>query len=155
MSGAPSTCFHASLVRGTILRRRGGITVSNADDERQEPTRSYGNRGIYLPGLRSARQRLGLTQRDLAARARTGQHPICKLETLRRGGQGVEIWNEEMLPVRWEMVKVSLKDAYRIRRIYRRLAGMRGRGSLHGLTVFIRHENVVRLLEFLGYRQEE
>jgi hypothetical protein len=65
------------------------------------------------------------------------------------------IWNEEMLPVRWEMVKVSLKDAYRIRRIYRRLAGMRGRASLHGLTVFIRHENVVRLLEFLGYRQEE
>ena len=65
------------------------------------------------------------------------------------------IWNEEMLPVRWEMVKVSLKDAYRIRRIYRRLAGMRGRGSLHRLKVFIRHENVVRLLEFLGYRQEE
>jgi hypothetical protein len=24
-----------------------------------------------------------------------------------------------------------------------------------GLTVFVRHENVVRLLEFLGYRQEE
>ena len=40
--------------------------MSNADDERQEPTRSYGNRGIYLPGLGSARQRLGLTQRDLA-----------------------------------------------------------------------------------------
>ncbi len=65
------------------------------------------------------------------------------------------VWNEEMLPVRWETVKVSLKDAYRIRRIYGRLAGMRGRGSLHRLTVFIRHENVVRLLEFLGYRQEE
>jgi hypothetical protein len=28
-------------------------------------------------------------------------------------------------------------------------------GSLHRLTVFVRHENVVRLLEFLGYRQEE
>ena len=65
------------------------------------------------------------------------------------------VWNEEMLSVRWETVKVSLKDAYRIRRIYRRLAGMRGRGSLHRLTVFIGHENVVRLLEFLGYRQEE
>ena len=24
-----------------------------------------------------------------------------------------------------------------------------------GLRVFVRHENVVRLLEFLGYRQEE
>jgi hypothetical protein len=52
-------------------------------------------------------------------------------------------------------VKVSLKDAYRIRRIYRRLAKKRGRGHLRSLTVFIRHENVVRLLAFLGYRQEE
>jgi hypothetical protein len=32
---------------------------------------------------------------------------------------------------------------------------MRGRGRLHRLTVFVRHENVVRLLEFLGYRQQE
>ena len=65
------------------------------------------------------------------------------------------VWNEEMLPVRWETVKVTLKDAYRIRRIYRRLAKMRGGGHLHLLTVFVRHENVVRLLEYLGYRQVE
>jgi hypothetical protein len=65
------------------------------------------------------------------------------------------VWNEELLPVRWETVRVSLKDAYKIRRIYRRLARMRGRGHLHRLTVFVRHENVVRLLEYLGYRQEE
>jgi len=54
-----------------------------------------------------------------------------------------------------ETVKVSLKDACRIRRIYRRLAKMRGRGHLHRLTVFVRHENVVKLLEFFGYRQQE
>jgi hypothetical protein len=65
------------------------------------------------------------------------------------------VWNEEMLPVRWETVKVSLSDAYRIRRVYRRLAKMRGRRNLRSLTVFVRHENVVRLLELLGYRQEE
>jgi hypothetical protein len=65
------------------------------------------------------------------------------------------IWSEDLLPVQWETVKVSLKDAYRIRRIYRRLAKMRGRGQLRRLTVFIRHENVLRLLDFLGYRQEE
>jgi hypothetical protein len=65
------------------------------------------------------------------------------------------VWNEEMLPVQWEIIKVSLKDAYRIRRIYRKLAKMRGRGSLSRLTVFVRHETVVRLLDFLGYRQEE
>ena len=28
-------------------------------------------------------------------------------------------------------------------------------GTDRRLTVFVRHENVVRLLEFLGYRQEE
>jgi hypothetical protein len=61
----------------------------------------------------------------------------------------------KLLPVKWEIVKVSLKDAFTIRRIYRRLAKMRGRGRLHRLTVFARHENVVRLLEFLGYRQQE
>jgi hypothetical protein len=32
---------------------------------------------------------------------------------------------------------------------------MRGRGHLRTLMVFIRYENVVRLLEFLGYRQDE
>ena len=28
-------------------------------DERQQPTRTYANRGILLPGLKPARQRLG------------------------------------------------------------------------------------------------
>ena len=59
--------------------------MSNADDERQEPTRTYVNRSIYLPALRPARQRLGLTQRQLASRASLGQGTICKLETLQRG----------------------------------------------------------------------
>ena len=62
------------------------------------------------------------------------------------------VWNEELLPVRWETVEVSLKDAYRIRRIYRKLAKRKGSGSLHSITVFVRHESVVRLLDFLGYR---
>jgi hypothetical protein len=64
------------------------------------------------------------------------------------------VWNEDYLPVRWETVEVSLKDAFRIRRIYRRLAKRKGSGSLSRVTVFVRHENVVRLLEFLGYRVE-
>jgi hypothetical protein len=63
--------------------------------------------------------------------------------------------DKKALPVQWETVRVSLKDAYRIRRIYRRLARLKGRGHLYRLTVFVRHENVVRLLEFLGYRQQE
>src|SRR5215204_5095895 len=64
------------------------------------------------------------------------------------------IWNEELLPVRWETVQVSLQDAFRIRRIYRKLARKKGSGSLLRITVFVRHENVVKLLEFLGYRME-
>ena len=64
------------------------------------------------------------------------------------------IWNKELLPVRWEKVEVSLRDAFMIRRIYRKLAGKKGSGSLHRITVFVRYENVIRLLEFLGYQLE-
>jgi hypothetical protein len=60
------------------------------------------------------------------------------------------VWNEELLPVRWETTKVSLRDALRIRRIYRKLARRKGSGSLCCITVFVRYENVVRLLDFLG-----
>jgi hypothetical protein len=64
------------------------------------------------------------------------------------------IWNKELLPVRWETVEVSLRDAFRIRRIYRKLARRKSTGSLQHITVFVRYENVVRLLEFLGYQLE-
>ena len=43
--------------------------MSNTDEDRHEPTGTYANRGIPLPGLRPAHQRLGITQRELAARA--------------------------------------------------------------------------------------
>jgi hypothetical protein len=33
------------------------------------------------------------------------------------------LWHEELLPVRWEKVEVSVQNAFRIRRIYRKLAG--------------------------------
>ncbi len=59
--------------------------MSNVGDQRRAPTETYANRGIPLPGLRPARQRLGLTQRQLASLAGTGQHTICKLENLQRG----------------------------------------------------------------------
>jgi hypothetical protein len=59
------------------------------------------------------------------------------------------IWNPKLLPVRWETVQVSLRDAFKIRRIYRKLAKKKGSGSLRRMTVFVRYEDVVRLLEFL------
>jgi hypothetical protein len=64
------------------------------------------------------------------------------------------VWNEELLPIQWETVEVSLRDAFRIRRIYRKLARRKGSGSQQSITVFVRYENVIRLLEFLGYQLE-
>ena len=64
------------------------------------------------------------------------------------------VWNGGLLPVRWETAGVSFEDALKIRRVYRKLAGMRGTGCLHRITVFVRHENVLRLLAFLGYSHE-
>jgi hypothetical protein len=61
------------------------------------------------------------------------------------------IWNEQFLPVNWKTVEISLRDAFRIRRIYRKLGRRKGSGLLHRVTVFVRYENVVRLLGFLGY----
>ena len=49
------------------------------------------------------------------------------------------------------MVEISLRDAFKIRRIYRKLAKRKGSGSLRRITVFVRYENVVRLLGFLGH----
>src|ERR687897_1462112 len=82
---------------------------------------------------------------------------LAKLEEVPEGlqtGRIWGIWNEEHLPVRWETVEVSLQDAFKIRRIYRKLARRKGSGSLRRITVFVRYENVVRLLGFLGYQLE-
>jgi hypothetical protein len=64
------------------------------------------------------------------------------------------IWNPKLLPVWWETVQISLRDAFKIRRIYRKLAKRRSSGSLRHITVFVRYENMIRLLEFLGYQLE-
>jgi hypothetical protein len=79
---------------------------------------------------------------------------LAKVEEFPEGlqtGRIWGIWNENLLPVRWETAQVSLRDAFRIRRIYRKLARRKGSGSLRRITVFVRYENVLRLLRFLGY----
>jgi hypothetical protein len=64
------------------------------------------------------------------------------------------VWNEKLLPIEWETIKVTLRDAYRVSRIFRKLARRKGTGSLRRITVFVRYENVIRYLEFLGYSLE-
>jgi hypothetical protein len=71
-----------------------------------------------------------------------------------RTGRVWGIWNGRLLPARWEKVEVAFRDAFRIRRTYRKLAKRKGGAPLHRITVFVRYENVVKLLEFLGYRLE-
>ena len=102
-----------------------------------------------LVGLDQKNLHIGLTSYVERYMAKPEEFPEG-LQTGRIWG----IWNEDYLPVRWETAEVSLRDAFRIRRIYRRLAKRKGSGSLRRITVFIRHENVVRLLEFLGYQLE-
>jgi hypothetical protein len=52
-------------------------------------------------------------------------------------------------------VEASLQDAYMIRRVYRKLAKMKSSGPLRRVTIFVRHETVIRLLRFLGYCVDE
>ncbi len=94
--------------------------------------------------------------RTWRATERVGRY-IAKEEKFPAGlitGRVWGVWGEELLPVRWETIRVGFEDAFRIRRALRRLAGRRGTGPLRRLTVFVRHQNVVRLLAFLGYRDE-
>ncbi len=64
-------------------------------------------------------------------------------------GRPWEMWNKHLLPVRWETTKISLHEAYKIRRVYRRLQKKRGTGTLRKVQAFVRHENVAKLLELL------
>jgi hypothetical protein len=64
-----------------------------------------------------------------------------------QNGLGYRGWISPGITCLWETVRISLIDAYKIRRIYGRLAKMRGRVSLCRLTVFTRYENVLMLLE--------
>jgi transcriptional regulator with XRE-family HTH domain len=50
-----------------------------------EKATSSHNRSVLLPGLRQARQRSGLTQRELSELAGVGKGTIWELETERRG----------------------------------------------------------------------
>ena len=91
------------------------------------------------------------------SRGRYAEKYLAKPEEFPEGSQTGRIWgvwNQNLLPVLWETIRISFRDAYKIRRVYRRLARLKGTGSLRRLTVFVRHENVIRLLDFLGYSLE-
>ena len=102
--------------------------------------------GTYVEEIRTWRKATSYAEKYMA---KEEQFPEG-IETGRIWG----VWNKKFLPIQWKTVKVSLKDAFMIRRIYRRLAGRKGSGSLRRMTIFVRYDNVVSLLKFLGYQVE-
>lgn len=65
------------------------------------------------------------------------------------------IWSKKLLPIEHEFVKINLKDAFKIRRWMWRLAGKkRGIGHLLQQHVFIRYENMNRLLNYLNEQED-
>ncbi len=66
------------------------------------------------------------------------------------------VWRDDLLPIEREVVEINLADAIRIRRWMRRLAGKkRGVGPLLQQQVFIRYENMKRLLTYLTVQEDK
>ncbi|MDP9439829.1 MAG: hypothetical protein M3P49_13990 [Actinomycetota bacterium] len=94
--------------------------------------------------------------RTWRAMNRAGRY-LARKENFPPGLATGRIWglrHGDQIPVHREIVAVSDEDAYRIRRVFRRLARKKATGRVRGMTVFARHRTVVRLLRYLGYRHE-
>ena len=61
------------------------------------------------------------------------------------------VWRKELLPIVWVETRVSLGDAFQLRRILRKLLGLKNRPGVVTFRVFVRDEHVKRLLTLLGY----
>ena len=112
--------------------------------------------GKLSEGYLRAGTRVGAVRRWKEATS-CAERYVAKTEAFPAGsrtGRVWGIWGEQFLPVRWEKIQVALRDAFRIRRVYRKLARRKGSGSLRRMTVFVRHENALRLLGYLEYRLE-
>ncbi|CAA9533382.1 MAG: hypothetical protein AVDCRST_MAG05-4626 [uncultured Rubrobacteraceae bacterium] len=56
------------------------------------------------------------------------------------------IWHKELLHIAWETVRISMRDFYAIRRVMRRLVGLKPRGTVRTMNVFVGDEVVERIL---------
>jgi hypothetical protein len=141
----PSTGFTGSTFIGSLKEIRRFIASSwyEVCGETGEGHLLY---GTYVEEIRTWRKATSYAERYMAKEEEFPED----VETGRIWG----VWNKGFLPIQWKTVKVSLKDAFIIRRIYRRLARRKGSGSLRRMTIFVRYENVLRLLKFLGYQVE-
>ncbi len=66
------------------------------------------------------------------------------------------VWSKDLLPVEHETIEISIVDAIKIRRWLRRLARKRrGMGPLLRQQVFIRYENMTRILNYLEDQEDK
>ncbi len=66
------------------------------------------------------------------------------------------VWSKNLLPIDLETVEINEVDGYKIRRCMRRLAGKRrGMGPLLQQQVFIRYENMKRLLKVIQDQEDK
>jgi hypothetical protein len=61
------------------------------------------------------------------------------------------VLRRNLLPVVWVETHVSLKDGFQIRRILRKLLGLKNRAGVVTFRVFVRDEHVKRLLTLFGH----
>jgi hypothetical protein len=78
-----------------------------------------------------------------------------KLEQLQGGTAGVGrfwgTWRREMLPISWVTCSLTIRCAFRLRRVLRSFSGQRSTHQLRRMGVFVGSGTVSRLLEFYGY----
>jgi hypothetical protein len=61
------------------------------------------------------------------------------------------IWRKELLPIVWVELRVGRKDAFQLRRILRRLLGLKNRAGVVTFRIVVRDEHVRKLLTLFGY----
>lgn len=104
------------------------------------------NAGTRVEKVNSWRQATSFAERYLAKREEFPEGT--------RTGRVWGVWRKGLLPARWETVPVSIEDAHKVRRAYRRLAGIKSSRAPRNLTVFVRYETTKRLLEYFSRHKE-
>ena len=56
------------------------------------------------------------------------------------------VWNKELLNIVWEKVRVSSKDFFQIRRLLRKLVGLKPRGTVRAMRVFVKDDVIKKIL---------
>ncbi len=79
---------------------------------------------------------------------------MAKTETLQPGrpiGRLWGVWYKDLLPISEEVVPISLRDFFKLRRIMRRFSGIRSTHHLRGFGCYMGYGTTRRLLAAYGY----